>query len=76
MGCFDIVNECEKTKSSDESDLKYNPENYYELSEKDFYPPEDKRVFRSGVNDIAGGDNFEDYAEYFYNNYADELFDN
>ena len=24
-------------------------DSYYELSERDFYPPEDKRTFRSGV---------------------------
>ena len=47
----------------------------YELSEKDFYPPEDKRVFRSGVNDIPNGDNFNDYCEYFYENYGEDLFD-
>ena len=38
----------------------------YELSEKDFYPPEDNRVLHSNVYDISGGDNFNDYAEYFF----------
>ena len=48
---------------------------YYELSEKDFYPPEDTRYYRSGVADIEGGDNFADYAEYFFDNYGKEIFD-
>lgn len=49
---------------------------YYVLTEKDFYPPEDDRVYQSGVNDIVDGDNFEDYAKWFYDNYEDEIFDN
>ena len=48
---------------------------YYELSEKDFYPPEDTRYYRSGVADIKGGDNFADYAEYFFDAYGEEIFD-
>ena len=48
----------------------------YKLTEKDFYPPEDTRKYESLVEDIDGGDNFEDYAEWFYDNYEDEIFDN
>ena len=45
----------------------HKDDNYgYVLSEKDFYPPEDTRVLRSGVNDIVGGDNFADYSESFF----------
>lgn len=36
------------------------------LSEEDFYPPQDSRKYRSGVNDIYGGDNFADFAKDFY----------
>lgn len=53
----------------------YDKINGYVLSEKDFYPPEDKRVFRSGVNDIPNGDNFDDYCEYLYETYGEDLFD-
>ena len=49
---------------------------YYELTEKDFYPPEDTRYYQSGVYDICGGDNFADYVSYFFDLYEDELFDN
>lgn len=49
---------------------------HYELTEKDFYPPEDKRYYQSGVADINGGDNFADYAKSFFDEYEDELFDN
>lgn len=49
--------------------------NKYILSEKDFYPPEDTRYFKSGVIDIFGGDTFDDYANWFYDNYENELFE-
>ena len=55
--------------------LRNKDSDYYELSEKDFYPPEDTRYYRSGVLDISGGDNFADYAEYFFDTYGKEIFD-
>lgn len=36
------------------------------LTEVDFYPPSDNRVWKSGVKDIYGGDNFGDYCEYIF----------
>lgn len=48
---------------------------YYEITEKDFYPPEDKRFFYSGVEDIPYGDNFLDYINWFYENYEIDIFD-
>lgn len=48
----------------------------YELSEKDFYPPEDTRTWRSGVMDVPHGDSFEEYSSWFYETYEDDLFDN
>ena len=48
---------------------------FVELSEKDFYPPEDKRVFRSCVYNIYGGDNYYDYINDFYDKYGEEIFD-
>ena len=48
----------------------------YEISEKDFYPPEDNRLYQSGINDIRNGDNFSDYVKWFYNMYENEIFDN
>lgn len=42
------------------------------LSEKDFYPPKDKRCLRSGVRDIDGGDNFAEYAEYYFDTYGED----
>ena len=44
------------------------------LSEEDFYSPEDKREFRSGIYDTAN-DSFAEYAKYFFDTYGDELFD-
>ena len=46
-----------------------------DLTERDFYPPKDTRVIKSGVSDIYGGDRFEDYVEEFYEEYESELFD-
>ena len=45
------------------------------LTEKDFYPPEDTRLYCSGIEDIDGGDNFSDYAKFFFNSYGKEIFD-
>ncbi len=47
-------------------------ETYNELSEEDFYPPSDNRVWKSYVEDIEGGDNFADYCEYIFELYEEE----
>ena len=47
-----------------------------ELTEKDFYPPQDTRLYNSYVEDIVDGDNFADYVKYFLKQYENELFDN
>ena len=36
------------------------------LTESDFYPPLDDRVWKSSIDDIEGGDNFADYCEEFF----------
>lgn len=69
MDNYDIIN-------SIDLDLQIKLDlDYYELTEKDFYPPEDTRLYCSGIEDINGGDNFSDYAKFFYNNYGKEIFD-
>lgn len=40
--------------------LQEEPHDY--LTEEDFYPPSDDRVWKSYVADIADGDNFADYC--------------
>jgi hypothetical protein len=47
----------------------------YEITEKDFYPPEDTRLYNSYIEDIYDGDNFDDYIKWFYECYGDEIFD-
>lgn len=42
------------------------------LSEQDFYPPSDDRKLTSYIEDVYGGDNFEDYAEYIFDLYEEE----
>ena len=39
---------------------------YYYLTEADFYPALDNRVWESNIEDIDGGDNFADYCEYIF----------
>ena len=48
---------------------------YYEVKESDFFPPQDNRYYVSGIEDIDGGDNFTEYAEWFWETYEDYLFD-
>ena len=36
------------------------------LTEEDFYPSSDNRVWQSNLRDISGGDNFADYCEDFF----------
>jgi hypothetical protein len=68
VGWTNKINNCIKCREKIESDI-------IELYDKDFYPPEDTRYYKSNINDIVGGDNFADYAEWFFNCYADEIFD-
>lgn len=55
----------------DFSDLLQEESRDY-LTEKDFYPPSDDRVFTSYIEDIDGGDNFADYCEYIFELYEEE----
>ena len=64
---YDLRNRLSSNKLSSE---------YHEITEKDFYPPEDTRVYKSLVADIYGGDNFYDYVKWFYRHYEKEIFDN
>ena len=58
-------------------DEDYSDE-YLSCEERDYYSPEeiDDRLYQSDVDDIDGGDNFADYARYFFNTYGEDLFDN
>lgn len=58
------------------NNIHENLKSYHEITEKDFYPPEDTRSYQSGIEDIDGGDNFSDYAKWFYNRYENDIFDN
>lgn len=44
------------------------------LAEEDFYPIADDRFHDCGIDDIENGDNYTDYAEWFWYCYEDELF--
>lgn len=37
-----------------------------ELTEQDFYPPSDDRIWTSNIEDIKNGDNFADYCKDFF----------
>lgn len=42
------------------------------LTEKDFYPPQDNRHWRSGVENIYGGDNFARFFKDYYRLFEEE----
>lgn len=54
------------------NELNIVDEQYDCITESDFYPPFDNRVFVSYVDDIDGGDNFADYCEYIFDLYEEE----
>lgn len=71
------INKCKKFKCLHKYHLRNkNILNNYVLTEKDFYPPEDTRLYNSCIEDIDNGDNYDDYAKWFYDNYENEIFDN
>lgn len=45
------------------------------LTEKDFYPPPDKRYIQSGVSDFKCGEGFADYTKEFFDRYYDDMYD-
>lgn len=45
------------------------------LCERDFYPPGDDRTYRSGIDDVDGGDCFYDYVERFWEEYGEDVYD-
>ncbi len=55
-------------KSIEELDEKINYliNNDFCLTDSDFYPPSDDRVWTTNVMDIDGGDNFANYCEDFF----------
>lgn len=48
---------------------------FFEFTEESFLPPHDDRLYASGIDDIEGGDNFSEYAEYFWEAYEDDIYD-
>ena len=69
------VNDIRIKMSEHEKNNESYLDDYYELMEIDFYPPEDPRVYASGIYDIDGGDTFTEYAEYFWETYGHEIYD-
>lgn len=55
--------------------LENTASNLIELTEQDFYPIEDNRLYTSGIDDIDGGDGFADYTEWFWDEYEHEIYD-
>lgn len=54
---------------------EFMEQSFCELTEQSFYPPQDTRVYTSGIDDIEGGDSFSEYAGYFWETYGCELYD-
>lgn len=66
---------CELRNENQIEKLEQELKDYHELTEQSFYPPQDDRVYASGIDDIDGGDNFAEYTEYFWETYGHELYD-
>ena len=51
-------------------------QDYYEIKEEDFYPPEDSRVYKSNVYDVNEDNNFRKYTEEYFQYCSEwELYD-
>lgn len=48
---------------------------YVELVESDFYPPLDDRMHTFEIDDIDGGDSYNDYVRWFWEEYEHEIYD-
>lgn len=63
-----VNNKLYNVESNTELDKKiaYLMDNDFCLTESDFYPPSDNRVWTTNVVDIDGGDNFANYCADFF----------
>lgn len=75
MGILKMDDNCKNRKVNKTSLSEQCEGGFYELNELLFYPPSDDRLYTSVIEDIDGGDNFAEYAEYFWETYEDCLFD-
>lgn len=48
---------------------------YVEIKESDFYPPSDDRLHTFGIDDIDGGESYDDYVKWFWEEYEYEIYD-
>lgn len=55
--------------------VDYNDNQYVEISENDFLPPEDRRRYNSGMRDVCRDNNFDTFLEEFYEAYEADLYD-
>lgn len=56
-------------------ECRENDVSEFELDESSFLPPQDDRVYESLIYDIPNGDTFYEYAEYFWEEYGHEIYD-
>lgn len=47
-------------------------QDFYYLSEEDFYPPSDNRTLKSYIYDVKYSPNFVEYAKFIYDLYEEE----
>ena len=68
-----MLNEQYNSYSIYTNNYQNDKDNYdFCLTEMDFYPPSDNRVFESYIEDIEDGDNFTDYCKYIFKLYEEE----
>ena len=77
MRCFAMrkIKDVNKIEVMNEKACELTELDFHELNQRSFYPPQDDRIYTSGIDDIDGGDNFAEYAEYFWEEYGHELYD-
>lgn len=69
------IKDVNKIEGMNEKTCEPTEFDFCELDSQSFYPPLDNRVYTSGIDDIEGGDNFAEYAEYFWEEYGHDLYD-
>ena len=62
-------------KTKKQKIVEYIDLHYPVLEDNDFYPVPDDRIHFCGIDDIPDGDNYDEFAEEFYELYGEDLFD-
>ena len=75
--CFAMrkIKDVNKIEGLNEKACEPTEFDFCELDSQSFYPPQDDRVYTSGIDDIYDGDNFAEYVSYFWETYEEDIYD-